>query len=111
MPPPDPDAERLAQIEARLAELRDAEKLFLRTRDEVAARSEAVAARERLVAQRERELDDREDGKGNWASPELSEMEARLRRLETTAGPASRRSGSPAGSASSSREHARSETS
>ncbi len=82
MPPPDPDAERLAQIEARLAELRDAEKLFLRTRDELAARSEAVAARERLVAQRERELDDREDGKGEWASPELTEMEARLRRLE-----------------------------
>ena len=73
---------RLAQIEARLAELRDAESLFLRTRDELAARSEAVAARERLVAQKERELDDREDGKGQWASPELSEMEARLRRLE-----------------------------
>lgn len=81
-PPAEPDAERLAQIEARLAELRDAEKLFLRTRDELAPRSEAVAARERLVAQRERELDDREDGKGQWAGRELSEMEARLRRLE-----------------------------
>ena len=78
----EPDAERLAQIEARLAELRDAEKLFLRTRDELAARSEAVAARERLVAQKERELDDREDGVGQWASPGLTEMEARLRRLE-----------------------------
>ena len=78
----EPDVERLAQIEARLAELRDAEKLFLRTRDELAARSEAVAARERLVAQKERELDDREDGVGQWASPGLSEMEARLRRLE-----------------------------
>ena len=72
----------LAEIEARLAELRDAEKLFLRTRDELGARSEAVSARERLVSQRERELDDREDGKGEWASPELTEMEARLRRLE-----------------------------
>ena len=81
-PPAEPDAERLAQIEARLAELRDAEKLFLRTRDELAARSEAVAARERLVSQKERELDDREDGVGQWASPELTEMEARLRRLE-----------------------------
>ena len=40
------------------------------------------AARERLVAQKERELDDREDGVGQWASPELTEMEARLRRLE-----------------------------
>ena len=73
---------RLAELDARLAELRDAEALFLRTRDELAGRSEAVAARERLVAQRERELDDREDGKGQWARPELSEMEARLRRLE-----------------------------
>ena len=81
-PAPEPDAERLAQIEARLAELRDAEKMFLRTRDELAARSEAVAARERLVSQKERELDDREDGVGQWASPELTEMEARLRRLE-----------------------------
>lgn len=81
-PSADPDEERLSQIEARLAELRDAEKLFLRTRDELAPRSEAVAARERLVAQRERELDDREDGKGQWAGRELSEMEARLRRLE-----------------------------
>lgn len=81
-PPPDPDADRLAQIEARLAELRDAEKLFVRTREEVAGRSEAVAARERLVAQRERELDDREDGKGAWAGLELSEVEERLRRLE-----------------------------
>lgn len=83
-PPSDPDAERLAQIELRLTELRDAEKLFLRTRDELAARSEAVAARERLVSQRERELDEREDEADgdSIAGRELSEMEARLRRLE-----------------------------
>lgn len=81
-PPPDPGAEQLAQIEGRLAELREAEKLFLRTREELAGRSEAVAARERLVAQRERALDDLEDCKGRWIGPELSEMEARLRRLE-----------------------------
>ncbi len=81
-PPPKPDTATLAEIDARLAELRNAEKLFLRTRDELAVRSEAVAARERLVAQKERELDDREDGKGRWAAPALSEMEARLRRLE-----------------------------
>ncbi len=79
-PPVEPDAERLAQIETRLSELREVEKIFLRTRDELAARSEAVAARERLVAQKERELDDREDGKSGAA--ELSELEARLRRLE-----------------------------
>ena len=83
-PPPDPDPARLAQIEARLAELRDAEKLFLRTRDELAARSEAVAARERLVSQRERELDEREDADGGdpATGAEFSEMEVRLRRLE-----------------------------
>ena len=85
---PEQDEARLAQIEARLAELRDAERLFLRTRDELADRSEAVAARERLVAQKERELDDREDGVGRWASPELTEMEARLRRLEQGQGSA-----------------------
>jgi hypothetical protein len=78
----DPGAARLAEIDARLAELRAAEKLFLRTRDEIAGRSEAVAARERLVAQRERELDEREDGTGDWKGPGISEMEARLRRLE-----------------------------
>jgi len=79
----DPDEARLAQIDARLAELRDAEKLFLRTRDELAARSEAVAARERLVSQRERELDEREDEDADRsAKPGFTEMEARLRRLE-----------------------------
>jgi len=76
-----PDEARLAEIEDRLAELREGEKLFLRTRDELAARSEAVAAREWLVAQKERELDEREDA-SPWATAELSEVEARLRRLE-----------------------------
>lgn len=82
--PTDPDEARLAQIELRLVELRDAEKLFLRTRDELAARSEAVAARERLVSQRERELDEREDAEGGdrATGAEFSEMEVRLRRLE-----------------------------
>jgi hypothetical protein len=83
-PAPDPDEARLTQIESRLNELRDAERLFLRTRGELAARSEAVAGRERLVSQRERELDEREDASGvdRAAAPAFSEMEARLRRLE-----------------------------
>ncbi|MCY7304217.1 MAG: hypothetical protein LH654_14540 [Thermoleophilia bacterium] len=82
-PAADPGEARLAQIESRLAELRDAEKLFLRTRNELAARSEAVAARERLVSQRERELDEREDAEvDRSATPGFTEMEARLRRLE-----------------------------
>ncbi len=89
-PPAEPDADRLAQIEARLAELRDAEKLFLRTRDELAARSEAVSARERLVGQKERELDDREDSAdGRLPSPAISEMEERLRKLEQQQDPGS----------------------
>ena len=83
IPPAEPDADRLAQIEVRLAELRDAEKLFLRTRGELAARSEAVAARERLVGQKERELDEQEDAAGDrLPAPGLSEMDQRLRRLE-----------------------------
>lgn len=75
----DPDAVRLAGIESRLAELLAAEQAFLRTREELAARAEAVTAREHLVAQREREVQDEAAG---WGSADMSELEARLRRLE-----------------------------
>ena len=78
--PPDPDAVRLAQIDARLDELRAAEEAFLRTRRELADHSDAIAAREQLLAQRERDLDEREDG---WGGPDVRELEARLRKLET----------------------------
>jgi hypothetical protein len=78
--PPDPDAARLAEIEARLDELRAAEEAFLRTRRELADHSDAIAAREQLLAQRERELDERDDG---WGGADVRELEARLRRLET----------------------------
>ncbi len=73
-----------ARIEARLAELREAERVFLRTQEELAARSEALAARERLVAERERELDELEHhaGRGPTRS-ELADLESRLRRLES----------------------------
>ncbi len=84
-PPDIADGEREARIEARLAELKEAERLFLRTRDELAARSEAVAARERLVAQREREQDEVEDAPKRGAQ-ELAELEERLARLEQGAG-------------------------
>jgi chromosome segregation ATPase len=83
---PVPTAEREARIEARLAELREAEKLFLRTREELSARSEAVAARERLVSQRERELDEIEDAPKREAR-ELAALEERLARLERGQGP------------------------
>jgi len=79
--PPDPDEARLAEIEARLDELRAAEEAFLRTRRELSDRSDAVDARERLAAQRERELGERDDGWGG--GPDMHEVEARLRRLES----------------------------
>jgi len=81
LPAAEPGHEQLRVIERRRAELKEAEQLFLRTREELAARSEAVAARERLVGQRERELDEREDAAG-WDRPDVAELEARLRRLE-----------------------------
>jgi uncharacterized protein (DUF3084 family) len=76
----DPTAARLAEIDARLDELRVAEEAFLRTRRELADHSDAIEAREQLLAQRERELDEREDG---WGGPDMHALEARLRRLET----------------------------
>lgn len=78
--PVDPDEARLAEIESRLDELRAAEEAFLRTRRELADHSDAITAREQLLAQRERELDEREDG---WGGPDVRELEARLRRLES----------------------------
>ena len=66
------------RIEQRLADLREAEKLFLRTQAELATRSEVIAARERLLAGRERAL-----GDGDRSDrTELTELEGRLRRLE-----------------------------
>lgn len=69
-----------ADLDARLDELRAAEKAFMRTREELAARAEAVTARERLVAEREREL---HESTALPAGGDVSELEARLRRLET----------------------------
>jgi hypothetical protein len=83
----DPTVVRITEIEARLDKLRDAEEAFLRTRRELADRSDAVSARERLIAQRERELDEREDG---WGGPDMHELEARLRKLESQHGPLGR---------------------
>ncbi|HXY16573.1 MAG TPA: hypothetical protein VEH79_00175 [Gaiellaceae bacterium] len=77
------DAAERERIEQRLAELHEAERMFLLTRDELSARSEAVAARERLIAEREREL--AQDGAGTMppSLPELADLEVRLRRLES----------------------------
>jgi predicted mannosyl-3-phosphoglycerate phosphatase (HAD superfamily) len=84
LPPARPESsEELSRIEVRLAELREAERVFMRTQEELAARSEALSARERLVAERERDLDEleRHAGLGPTRS-ELSELESRLQRLE-----------------------------
>ena len=62
--------------------------MFLRTRDELSARSEAIAARERLLAERERELAEGGAVGAPPSLPELADLEVRLRKLE---------SGSPSG--------------
>ena len=74
---PGSDTAERERVEQRLAELRDAEKLFLRTQAELASRSEEVAARERLVAGRERAGDT-----SNQDRTELTELEARPRKIE-----------------------------
>lgn len=74
-PPPD----ELERIEAKLTELREAEKAFLRTQQELAARSDALTEREAALAERERTLAARE---APPPSPDLELLEARIRRLE-----------------------------
>ena len=74
-PPPD----ELERIEAKLAELREAEKAFLRTQQELAARSDTLTEREAALAERERTLAARE---APPPSPDLELLEARIRRLE-----------------------------
>lgn len=69
------DAER---AEARLDELRSAELAFVRTRAELAARSDALAEHELQLAMRERALIARETP----PTAELDALEARIRRLE-----------------------------
>ena len=82
--PPPPGSKELQMIEARLAVLKEAELAFGRTQQELAARSEALTARERLIAQKERELDDQEDSWGLGPKPTVAvtDLEARLRKLE-----------------------------
>ena len=74
-PPPD----ELERIEAKLTELREAEKAFLRTQYELAARSDALTEREAALAERERKLAAKE---APPPSPDLELLEARIRRLE-----------------------------
>ncbi len=76
----DPE-ERLAQIEARLKALQEAEKAFARTQAELAARSDELTRREAEHAERSAA------GEGGGPAPglsraELAELEDRLERLE-----------------------------
>ena len=75
-PPAESDAaEQLAQLEAKLAELREAEQAFVRTHAELAARSDQLAERETELAARERAL-------AATGGVDLEELELRIRRLE-----------------------------
>ena len=66
-------------IEAKLAELREAEKAFVRTQHELAARSDALTEQEAALAKRERAVVASEKPA---ASPDIELLEARIRRLE-----------------------------
>ena len=72
-------AEALADVERKLAELREAEQAFVRTQHELAARSDAIAEQEAALAARERRLAAKEEPP---TSPDLEILEARIRRLE-----------------------------
>ena len=78
-PQPAPASDELERIEARLAELREAEQAFVRTQHELAARSDALTEQEAALAKRERDLAASEAAA---PSPELEFLEARIRRLE-----------------------------
>ncbi len=74
-----PQSDELERIEAKLAELREAEQAFVRTRHELAARSDALTEQEAALAERERALGAKETPP---KSPDLEVLEARIRRLE-----------------------------
>ena len=78
-PEPGPESDELERIEAKLAELREAEQAFVRTRHELAARSDALTEQEAALAERERALGAKE---APPKSPDLEVLEARIRRLE-----------------------------
>jgi len=78
----DPE-ERLAQIEARLKALQEAEKAFARTQAELAAKSDALARRETELNERS-SAGERTGAVANsgLSRVELAELEQRLERLE-----------------------------
>jgi len=82
--------ERLAQIEARLTALQEAEKAFARTQAELAAQSDELARREAAVLEHERSGGASGSDTG-LSRAELDELDDRLRRLERETRDASER--------------------
>ena len=79
VPAPAPASDELERIDAKLAELREAEQAFVRTQHELTARSDSLAEQEAALAERERAL---AAGETPVPSPDLELLEARIRRLE-----------------------------
>lgn len=77
---PGSQEERLARVEVRLAELHQAEQVFLRTQKELAQQAEQISLRERALRRLEQDLDDRRGQRLAPAGPD--DIEERVRRLE-----------------------------
>jgi hypothetical protein len=78
-----PDSEkRLAQIEARLAALQEAEKAFARTQAELAEHSDDLARREATFLEQRRSVAKATGKDTALDRAELDELDERLRRLE-----------------------------
>jgi hypothetical protein len=87
---PPTSEERLAQIEARLAALQEAEKSFARTQAELAAQSDELTRREAALVESERSGQPSGGGAG-LSRAELDELDERLSRLERETRDASER--------------------
>lgn len=86
---PPTSEERLAQIEARLTALQEAEKAFARTQAELAAQSDELARREAALGKGKRSGGGPSDT--GLSRAELDELDERLRRLERETRDASER--------------------
>ena len=88
---PPTSEERLAQIEARLTALQEAEKAFARTQAELAAQSDELARREAAVLEQQRSGGASGRSDTGLSRAELDELDERLRRLERETRDASER--------------------
>jgi len=87
---PPTSEEHLAQIEARLAALQEAERAFARTQAELAAQSDDLARREAALVEQQRS-GQTGGGDTGLSRAELDELDERLRRLERETRDASER--------------------